>query len=188
MEIDEIRKELNHLLENILDHSSRYSDERPIPSLEISFVMAKINKMQENLAVLRHLLEEQELAAKNEKPTDQVVEERMEEPAPVEEEKIEESIPTEDENEAPQEESASQNSVEESSSSAKLTDLLTLNDRYLFANELFNKDMNEFNNLVKKIDLSSSLSEAQSLCATFEWDDENEHVVSFYSIVERRFS
>ena len=48
MEIDEIRQELNDLLENVVDHSGRYTAERPIPSLEISFVLSKINKMQEN--------------------------------------------------------------------------------------------------------------------------------------------
>lgn len=73
MEIEDIRKELNHLLENVVEHSTRYSEERPIPSLEISFVLTKINKIQENLSVLRHLLEEKEKQSKEVRGTEKEV-------------------------------------------------------------------------------------------------------------------
>ena len=65
MEIQEIRQELNQLLENIVDHSGRYNEERLIPSLEVNFVLSKINKMQEKLAVLKFLLEQQEMLGKH---------------------------------------------------------------------------------------------------------------------------
>lgn len=180
MEIEDIRKELNQLLENVVEYSSKYSNERPIPSLEVSFVLSKINKMQENLGILRFLLEEKEKASKQRlkeiKRTPVI-----EEPPSKREEKIELT-------ESTQEERATLELALEQASISKLIDALTLNDRYLYANELFNKDMSAFNELVKTIDNSSSFNEAKQLFSPLGWDDENEHVLSFTSLVERRFS
>lgn len=178
MEIERIRKEINELLENVMEHSSRYSDERPIQSLEISFVLTKINKMQESFAILKHLLELQEKEAKQtknkERKTTIVQEEK--EITVIESSKID------------SEKSPVLEVKNEQSSLPKLIDALTLNDRYLYANELFNKDMNAFNNMVKSIDNISSLNEAKELLSSLGLDDENEHVLSFHELVERRFS
>ena len=67
MEIGRIRKELTELLDNITEHSNKYSDERTIPSLEVGVVLTKVNRVQEKLAVLRHLLEQQEFQMKQER-------------------------------------------------------------------------------------------------------------------------
>ena len=48
MEIEQLRKELDHLLENVVDHSKDFTERRQIPSLEIGVVLAKINKMQDD--------------------------------------------------------------------------------------------------------------------------------------------
>ena len=184
MEIEGIRKELNDLLDNVLEHSTRYSEERPIPSLEISFVLTKINKMQENLSVLRHLLEEKEKASKearNTKRETAAIEVLKEEPS------LTETISEIKEEQTSEVPSTSSENLEQPSI-PKLTDALTLNDRYLYANELFNKDMNAFNELVKSIDNCSAINEANKLLSPYDWDDENEHVLSFTQLIERRFS
>lgn len=183
MEIEDIRKELNDLLENIIEHSSRYSDERPIPSLEISFVLTKINKMQESMSVLRYLLEEQEKASmqiKNVERQTLIVEDtpsKKEAPPII----IEETIKYKDKKVPLLSEGLEQFPI------PKLIDALTLNDRYLYANELFDKDMNLFNELVKSIDNCSSINDAKALISKLGWNDENEHVLSFTNLVERRF-
>ncbi len=196
MEIERLRKELNELLENVVDHSQRYSENRPIPSLEISFVLSKINKMQEGLTILKYLLEQQELAHKSSSKK-QVVFKKMEdedddwgeeegviqpaiEPEPVEENK---TITEEQELQVKPVANIEQIPIN------KLVDALTLNDRYLYANELFGKDMTAFNELVKVIDNSTSYEEAKAAIAGLnkEWDEESEHVLSFFSLVERRF-
>lgn len=183
MEIEHIRKELNDLLENVVEHSSRYSDERPIPSLEISFVLSKINKMQESMSVLRYLLEEQEKASmqiKNVEKQALIVED-----TPTEKEEspviIKEPIEYEDKQVSTLAKEVEQFPI------PKLIDALTLNDRYLYANELFDKDMNLFNELVKSIDNCSSINDAKTLIFNLDWNDENEHVLSFTNLVERRF-
>jgi hypothetical protein len=195
MEIEQLRQEINDLLENVVEHSSRYTGERHIPSLEVSFVLTKINKLQESLAVLKYLLEEQENQVKedykkekqnakmHEEPKREERFEPQEEPLVQEEPlpKVEKTVESENENTAITNENIGQFPI------AKLVDALTLNDRYLFANELFNKDMNEFNELVKSIDNCSSFNEAKSLYIKMEWDAEDEHVISFINLIERRF-
>jgi hypothetical protein len=71
---------------------------------------------------------------------------------------------------------------------ARLVDAFSLNDRYLYANELFNKDMSAFNSLVKAIDNCTSFDAAQKLYVSFDWEIDNAHVLSFTNLVDRRFS
>ena len=60
MEIEQLRKELNHLIESVAERSQKYDGGKPIPSLEISVLLAKINKIQEHLVILGYLLQEEE--------------------------------------------------------------------------------------------------------------------------------
>ena len=192
MEIDRLRKELNELLDNVVDHSSRYSDNRPIPSLEISFVLKKINKMQETLTVLKYLLEQNEKTNKSlSKP--RLVLPKMEDDDEdddwdddVEIEKVTEPIA-----EPKAEVKTSNTNSIEKMPIAKLVDAFSLNDRYLYANELFSKDMNAFNEAVKSLDSCGNLDEAKTFfsdaVAERQWDEENVHVISFFSLLERRF-
>ena len=190
MEIHRLRKELNELLDNIVDHSKRYSDERPIPSLEISFVLSKIHRMEEKLIVLRHLLEEKENSNKSfDKKAIKFPKMEDEDDIEIEEELKSESVINVEPVAEKVEDAPKKKTNIEQLPVNKLIDALTLNDRYLFANELFKKDMNAFNELVKSIDECSSIDEAKKLITNFEneWDDENEHVISFYHLIERRF-
>ncbi|PJA07946.1 MAG: hypothetical protein COX70_05130 [Flavobacteriales bacterium CG_4_10_14_0_2_um_filter_32_8] len=181
MEIEQLRKEINHLLENIVEHSNSYSENKSIPSLEISFVLAKVNKLHESLMVLKYLLEEQEKKTKKSiasttepKPVELIIE--KEDTIIVEHNvvAIKKQIITVEDN-------LKQKSIK------KLIDAFSLNDRYLFANELFNKDMNAFNELIKAIDNCSSLDDAKEILSKLDWDYENENVLSFLNSVERRF-
>jgi len=207
MEITELRQELNDLLENVVEHSQRYSGNRPIPSLEISFVLTKINKMQETLIILKHLLKEEE---KGKKKASQIKKEEI--IAPVIEEKIEEVIsqaekivdeiiePISENNNSEEEiEMVSDNEENHKSNVssieqlpiANLADSFSLNDRYLYANELFEKDMSAFNDVVKDIDASVDFEAAKSILLAQGtergWDLDNEYVIAFTNLVERRF-
>jgi len=181
-----MRKELTQLLDNILEHSNRYTEERAIPSLEIGAVLTKISRLQEGMSVLRYLLEEREKLAKQ---NPYGLKKDFDVKITVDQEEMPEAIITKEEIEplAQQKEMDSEVISFEQPSIAKLTDALTLNDRYLYANELFDKDMNAFNNLVKSIDNCLSLNEAKALLVPLSWNDENEQVLSFTNMVERRF-
>ena len=181
MEIEQLRKELNHLLENVVNHSEQFSEGRSIPSLEINVVLAKINKMKENLIVLKYLLGEQEKKAKkmssfteSVKPIE--ISSSKEEPLIVED-----KITPVKKQPKTVEDNLKQQPIK------KLIDAFSLNDRYLFANELFHKDMNAFNELIKTIDNCSCFEDAKEIISKLDWDYENESVLSFLNSVERRF-
>jgi hypothetical protein len=197
MEIREIRKELTALLANIIEHSNKYSDGRTIPSLEVGAVLTKINRLQEKMAVLRHLLVTKEKEIKQQNKQQRTLD-RAASITPLEPINLAVSTPeTPVFNEVSSEgEKAADAAVEGNApvaevfepKVAKLSDTLTLNDRYLYANELFNKDMSVFNELVKAIDNCASFEAAQKLYFSLDWEIENEHVLSFTNLVDRRFS
>jgi hypothetical protein len=202
MEIGHIRKELTELLDNIVEHSRKYAEDRTIPSLEVSMVLTKINRLHERMAVLKYLLEEQENEAKHQRQLERALKTKalIEEVEPVKVAAPKPEIPIVQE-EAIKVEHEIDDEIEESTTEegeaaeeadqpkfASLFNALTLNDRYLFANELFKKDMSAFNELVKAIDTCSSFEEAQQLYFSLDWEIDNEHVISFTSLVERRFS
>lgn len=215
MEIEQLRKELNDLLDNVVEHSSNYSGNRQIPSLEISYVLTKINKMQETLIILKHLIKEEEKQLKKEKQQKrQLAQETV--VKETETEKVELVVQAEIvvEEKQPEKEELPVTKVEEVKESiiegegvieqqtppitnieqlpiTKLVDAFSLNDRYLYANELFGKDMGAFNEVVKNIDVSNNFEEAKTILMNIgserNWDVEDENVLSFTNLVERRF-
>lgn len=214
MEIQQLRKEFNQLLDKINEHSERFTDKDYFPSLEASVMLSKINKLQELAAVLKFAVElnEEEAGQKrrnfNQAQRELKVEKStIEEPqATTEEEQIvliDEVIKIEEEVLAVAEELKVEDKVENKDSSssvsdkfsqtpiASLKDAFSLNDRYLFANELFNKDMNLFNEAIKVLDACENeviaMGKLNEFGATYDWDLENEHLLSLQNKVQRRF-
>ena len=193
MEIEELRKEINQLLDNVVEHSDYYSDNVPIPSLEISYILTKVNKLQESMAVLKHLLEKQEQKALNISTSEKEIISSEKEQL-VQAEKLEEVEEVDEKVETKKTSSLMNESAKTVEVNLKLkpiknlVDAFSLNDRYLYSNELFQKDMNAFNTLIKSIDSCTSLEEAKEIITKENWDFENEQVLSFIELVERRFS
>ena len=76
-----------------------------------------------------------------------------------------------------------------------INDLLAaigLNERYLYANELFEGDISTFKECMQKLDAMNSYEEAQNffvedLKVRYSWEDENELVTALRILIERRF-
>jgi len=76
-----------------------------------------------------------------------------------------------------------------------INDLLAaigLNERYLYANELFEGDISAFKECMQKLDAMNSYEEAQNffvedLKVRYSWEDENELVTALSILIERRF-
>jgi len=90
---------------------------------------------------------------------------------------------------------------EDSSISAHLekqpiSDLLTaigLNERYLYANELFEGDIANFKESIQKLDSFDGIDSAKSyfdneLMTRHQWDKDNELVNSLFALLERRYT
>jgi hypothetical protein len=215
MEIEQLRKEFNQLLANINEHSERFTHHEHLPALEVSVMMSKIGKLLEVATILKHTVKELEENKKINKKESSVV--SVQEPVVsvsepvaileteiVEIPKIEELAPIVEQPkvaEVKKEETKPEtvkpidkSSIGEKFSHlplASLKDAFSLNDRYLFANELFKKDMALFNETIKTIDSCGSLINAQehlnSIKTNLNWDNESDYVVTFYQLVERRF-
>lgn len=215
MEIEQLRKEFNQLLANINEHSERFTHHEHLPALEVSVMMSKIGKLLEVATILKHTVKELEENKKINKKESSVV--SVQEPVVsvsepvaileteiVEIPKIEELAPILEQPkvaEVKKEETkpetvkpTDKSSIGEKFSHlplASLKDAFSLNDRYLFANELFKKDMALFNETIKTIDSCGSLINAQeylnSIKTNLNWDNESDYVVTFYQLVERRF-
>jgi len=200
MEIEQLRKEFNQVLANIYEHSERFTGSDHLPALEVSVMMSKINKLQEIAAILKHTIhskEEKRRSFHKVEPT--IVSEiknqtMVEETEIIIEKSIDVSVVTQEIITEVKPESTSKTSISDKFSHSPITslkDAFSLNDRYLFANELFKKDMTLFNETVATIDACKNLIEAHELLnkakTNLNWDTENERVISFYQLVERRF-
>ncbi|MGE0560236.1 MAG: hypothetical protein AB7O47_00330 [Flavobacteriales bacterium] len=211
MEIEQLRKEINQILANITEHSERFTGKEYLPSLEVSVLMSKINKLQELAAILKYKIQQKEEGRR----ASNKMEKKLETPEPIVKEMMEKvkEVPVQEiikntpeliiESKAiiPEETIETKTIKKNTKSSVSdkflhtplpsLKDAFSLNDRYLFANELFKKDMALFNDTVKSIDSCNSLIEAQEILtktnASLNWDAENERVISFYLLVDRRF-
>lgn len=65
---------------------------------------------------------------------------------------------------------------------------LNLNDRIRYKKELFGGDKELMDRTIDRLDVCLSLTEALEYVSQFGWDDDNEAVVDFISLLERRFS
>ncbi len=81
-------------------------------------------------------------------------------------------------------------------SKQKLNDLkrgIGINEQFLYANELFGGDMNAFTRAIYELNHIESEKDAhrllnENLGIKYQWEDEDETVVAFKSLVSRRFS
>ena len=70
---------------------------------------------------------------------------------------------------------------------------LGINERFLYANELFAGDMGAFSQAVEELNHVDSETDAnrllnENLASRYRWDEESETVVAFKSLVSRRFA
>lgn len=200
MEIEQLHKEIHQLLEKIVQHSEMFFEDRP-SLLELDVILTKLSKTQEKIAVLKYVMEHKESEGKG--LSKKIHTERVIETPPIDVVEKEEEIPVREKEEVVVEEEtlieAKEENVEEGDVGSKfqqnpiskLVDAFTLNDRYLYANELFAKDMGAFNELVTNIDKCANFNDANELLNSkkneLNWDEESEFIQGFTNMVERRF-
>ena len=213
MEIEQLQQEINQLLERFNAYAVNFSEKQQISLLEVEDVLGKINALQEQLIVLRYLVNhktknKQQVIDATEIVANPIVEEPEIEVAIVEQ--VEELVKPITEVVIEETETVVVNEIVEEKKEAinenqlgsvaeqiqqtpivRLADAFSLNDRYLYANELFNKDMSAFNQVVKSIDACANIDEAQTVFTKtgiqFNWDIEAQLVMDFMALIERRF-
>ena len=76
---------------------------------------------------------------------------------------------------------------------ANLQSAIGLNERFLFINELFDGNEEAYKNAIAHLNDLSHLEEAMQyvraeISDKFNWDQEQESTISFYSLIERRYA
>ena len=67
-----------------------------------------------------------------------------------------------------------------------------INEKFLFINQLFDGNLQDYSEAIMKLNDSGDLNSAKQfiaveLASRFNWMDDNEHVINFMGLVERRF-
>lgn len=201
MNLQEMRKDITRLIDDIKYHSDSLTSHHQLPILQLNIILAKMNKMVEKTIILKHHLE---MNAEEMKYT-----EDMEEPDP---------DPEPEPDDEPEAETGSTTVISETTvekvkvteeskkkeakkdiaqklKSTHIPDLKTaigIYERYLFANELFNGSIEAYDEAIQALNEFDDLEKAnyylhEGLVKEFNWDLENEFVCSFCELVQRRY-
>ena len=207
MEKLKIRKEIAILINSIKEHSDNIGDQEHIPQLELEMILKKITKLYEKSIVFNHLhsnpdkLAEEDLIAKKQPIIEEqlISENSIEETIvlkpeiiaePIKKVEIAEEIIVPPVQELKAEPIDQTKSPKPSLSSNSI--ILSINDKFLFSNNLFKGNMQELTTAIQNFNSQDSLENVityfDSLQQLYNWDLENEAVKQFLVLVSERFT
>lgn len=215
MEKHKIRKEISELINSIKQHSDDIDDSKHIPQLELELILSKIKSLYEKSIVFNYLnsipeikttptttIEEKimvEISKKEEKLTTQPENKtEMDTPAELateaktEVERVQIKDNTQEENKKVPPAEIIPDSISLQKTYSDIKTFIGLNDKFQFANELFDGNMHEYDVAIQQLNSSENIDAAKiyfnSLQNLYNWDLENETVKRLLSIVEKRYS
>lgn len=206
-----IRKEIAALINSIKEHSDNIGDKAQIPQLELELILHKIEKLYQKSIVFNHLntLPDGKNTNSNEKQTEPVIEKQMEAPTELKTEPVKAELTDKSTDlfgselppviEKPKIEKKAEKKEEKQAISriqkpaiTDLTKAIGLNDKFLFANDLFEGSMQEYSIAIQQLNTAGTLESAMeyigSLQQLYEWDIEKETVKRLLDLVDRRYS
>lgn len=210
MDKSSIRKEIADLINSIKEHSDNIGDKEHIPQLELELILHKIEKLYQKSIVFNHLntvgATHKVIETKTEKPIVEVPKEVAKQepikpievvdkpidlfgseiPPVTEKPKQEKKVERKEEKPAPVLNKIQKPAVTD------ITKEIGLNDRFLFANELFEGSMQEYNIAVQQLNGAGNLEYAMdyfmNLQQLYDWDMEKDSVKRLLDLVDRRYS
>lgn len=210
MDKKSIRKEIAALIDSIKDHSDNIGDKQHIPQLELELILHKIEKLYQKSIVFNHLnslpqqvvqkvqtetpvtpaIETVKPEVKPAEPTDKLIDLFGAEILPAAEKpKVEKKVEKKEEK---KEAAPVVVSKIQKPSIPDLTKAIGLNDKFLFANELFAGSMQEYSIAIQQLNGAGSLESAMdyfsNLQQLYDWDMERESVKNLLDLVDRRYS
>jgi len=201
MDRNKIRKEIANLINSIKEHSDNIGDSKHIPQLELELILNKIKSLYEKSIVFNYLNSLPEEEKPNNTPTTTIEEKIMVEISKKEDKAVMETIEITQQEVAAEETKTTQEVKKpevppiQKSAANHLADIKTaigINDKFQFANELFQGNMQEYEIGIQQLNSSENIDSAMvyfnSLQKLYNWDLENETVKRLLSIVEKRYS
>lgn len=218
MDKNRIRKEIAELINSIKQHSDDIGDKKHIPQLELELILKKIAALYEKSIVFNYLnsqntieneiakliepkvnIEEKimvEISKAEEKGKEEIVNVAppVEEPK-IEEPKVEEVKPVVEEVKPIEPVQIEKPKTVVNIQKPSISDIKTaigINDRFQFANDLFQGNMQEYDIAIQQLNSSENLDSAMvylgSLQKLYNWDEENATMIRLRELVERRYS
>lgn len=203
-----IRKEIAALIDSIKEHSDNIGDNKHIPQLELELILHKIEKLYQKSIVFNHLnsLPEGQKAKETliEKNTIEIpkvaIKQETVNPAEISDKPIDlfggeipvvTEKPKQEKKIEKKEERPVANKIQKPTI-ADITKEIGLNDRFLFANELFEGSMQEYSIAIQQLNGAGSLESAMdyfsNLQQLYEWDMEKDSIKRLLDLVDRRYS
>lgn len=192
-----MRKDITTLIDDIKYQSDSLTDLDRLPIIQLNVLLAKMNMLTRKTTILHHYVElecEKQKILRNEDSTDDCVDE-----IPPETQKVERVTPqavVEPETVKPEvaKEKKKPGNVEDRLKQIAIVDLTTaigINEKYLLASELFGGNIETYKETIARLNSLESWDQAkgllEELSAKFKWDQENELVLNFRNLVERRY-
>lgn len=203
MDLKEMRKDITNLIDDIKYTSDSLTDLDRLPVIQLNVILAKINLLTKKTTILLHYVEKHgeeqkkiRFSSEKESPVEDVT------PIP----EVEKDTPVEDNTAVPEVEmetvksetngeNSNSGNVEDRLKQITIKDLTTaigINEKYLFASELFEGKIESFTEAVMSLNAFESFDQAKNfmnnLANQYKWDPENESVISFTDLVARRFN
>lgn len=196
-----IRKEITALVNSIKSQSDTLANEKYPSQMELELFLHKVEKLYQKSIVFNHLslfdgFEESETNPSrmiSSAPITPAVQDISREKQIVNESApVPPAIPEKTEPVPVQKEQSSRAHPIQRTSLPDLKSTIGINDKFQFTNELFKGNMQEFNIAIEQLNASetheSALAYLTGLRRLYDWDDENETVKRWLSIIERRYS
>ncbi len=198
----QVRKEIAALIDSIKEHSDNIGENKYIPQLELESILSKIEKLYQKSILFNYLnslpgeIDKTDGSEQKEKAR-----EEMKGQVEIPVEKV--SAPDLFGGELPPVSAQQKPEKKEEKKMEKVTKVtqpaikdikaaIGLNDKFQFTNELFRGNGQEYAIAIQQLNTSESFEEAMtyflSLKLLYEWDMENDTVIRFLDLVNRRFS
>jgi hypothetical protein len=211
MDKSQIRKEIAALISSIKEHSDNIGEKEHIPQLELELILHKIEKLYQKSIVFNHLNSYPDAppAVSQVPKTDLPPKTELKEPVKKEEPKPESPKPVDlfgseitaaektkaekkpEKKEEKKEEKAPVSRIQKPPLS-DIRSAIGINDKFQFANELFEGNMQEYEIAIQQLNTAETLDSAteyfMSIQQLYNWDNENDTVKRLFDLVERRYS
>lgn len=193
-----MRKDITTLIDDVKYQSDSLTDLERLPVIQLNVFLAKINMITRKTTILLHYLEMESEKQKKIRHEDQkapVVEDVASSSNEIEDTPDVEVVETEIIKSEVKVEKKKIDNVEDKLKQIAIVDLTTaigINEKYLFASELFEGNIELYCQAVVGLNALESLDQAMlfldELAKQYKWDQENESVLRFRDLVERRYN
>jgi uncharacterized protein YqgV (UPF0045/DUF77 family) len=186
MDKNQIRKDIESLIDNIKEHFDNALDHDHIPQLELETIVNKIEKLHQKAIIFHYLNEKHHEVDRTHKNIEPVADTSSTEPQQTD--LFGSAI-------APKQ--PAQTITKSTSQAEKKTESISdintaigINEKFQFINELFEGNMNEYTAAINQLNNYTSFSEAEaylnSVKGIYKWNDDQPMVEKFMSIVKRK--